>query len=163
MLWQQIFDLIVNRMAQYKVKPSNTPDQYLRRQRMLDEQKKYSTVANFRNFLWNDHVHVPVVCSKSHVWAFNYKTWSSLTDGHHHHHHHHQALIPKMVNKSCNICVSSPKKAWLVLKLDHCMYTYVMVQFYLWFKFSLNQFNFDFSLPHTHYHDLKQVKLVWKN
>jgi len=28
------------RMVQYKVKPSNTPDQYLRRKRMLEEQKK---------------------------------------------------------------------------------------------------------------------------
>lgn len=28
------------RMAQYKTKPSNTPDQFLRRQRMLEEQKK---------------------------------------------------------------------------------------------------------------------------
>ena len=42
MLWHFICDLLLFlcRMVQYKVKPSNTPDQYLRRQRMLEEQKK---------------------------------------------------------------------------------------------------------------------------
>ena len=29
------------RMTQYKMKPSNTPDQFLRRKRMLEEQKRY--------------------------------------------------------------------------------------------------------------------------
>ena len=36
-------------MAQYKMKPSNTPDQYLRRQRMLEEQKKYYLSLCFFN------------------------------------------------------------------------------------------------------------------
>lgn len=33
-------------MAQYKTKPSNTPDQFLRRQRMLEEQKKYGKYSS---------------------------------------------------------------------------------------------------------------------
>lgn len=34
------------RMVQYKTKPTNTPDQNLRRRRMLEEQKKYVLFSN---------------------------------------------------------------------------------------------------------------------
>ena len=42
-------------MAQYKTKPSNTPDQFLRRQRMLEEQKRYGKYSSARLLIFVCH------------------------------------------------------------------------------------------------------------